>query len=676
MADQTGVPDYLQTVVAGKSNTTTTTVSAASASTANGTMVNQQPSTIQLPISMAQTIQTSSVSSQPITIQLPTQPQPVQGVKTVTYVNPVISNARTQPMTTVTSSASLQPLRVTQYAYTQSGERIAIQGLTPEQAKPGSTVQLQVKGGGTQTLQIQGLQGLQGLTVDPSKLTVLQELPEVGKVVIQEARNMGDPITSILEEMKTGHSADETVTLNTGGMEYATAIPVAVQSLASDPKKTTIKRVAAPTSTVFLPGNKTSRNIIFAGNTLPQGAIPIQINGLNAIPLSAVKSLPISISNITNAGVPTVVSAKRTKVEIIPANAKTITTSLPMVTKVTNNNTGGATVSTAQVQKQAPMHNNQRQQQNTQQINRPMGNNKTCNWVFENGEICGKTFAKSYNLVVHMRMHEDVRPFGCSFCDQTFRQKAHLQRHETTHGVGVKVNRGSSSAQRRKRKRSARSSGGSQGQTTTVVMTTATPNTMSANLQQRLARVSEQFGTQRGTTEDEDETEEEEDLSVNHSGGKSYRRKMSEDKDDLEDESKTTVTVDGSNGNEVFQSSYVDVHDNDLRDEDIIEAVPGTTVVMTTTVGSTAGTTSNVDVVAAAVNEAIKDIEYEAAAAAAASAASDEADNVRVEAQPVSTHANMSPETLTAISGSSSPQPPENSGNPKMIQELFNDEKH
>ena len=547
MADQTGVPDYLQTVVAGKSNTTTTTVSA-SASTSNGTVVNQQPSTIQLPISMAQTIQPSS-QQQPITIQLPTQPQPVQGVKTVTYVNPVISKASPQPVTTVTSSgtANLQPLRVTQYAYTQSGERIAIQGLTPEQAKPGSTVQLQVKGGGTQTLQIQGLQGL---TVDPSKLTVLQELPEVGKVVIQEARNMGDPITSILEEMKTG-STDETVTLNTGGMEYATAIPVAVTPLASDPKKTTIKRVAAPTSTVFLPGNKTSRNIIFAGNTLPQGAIPIQINGLNAIPLSAVKSLPISISNITTAGVPTVVSAKRTKVEIIPANAKTITSSLPVVTKVTNNNSG-ATVSTAQVQ-QKPIN---RQPPSTQ-MNRPVGNNKTCNWVFENGEICGKTFAKSYNLVVHMRMHEDVRPFGCSFCDQTFRQKAHLQRHETTHGVGVKVNRGSSSAQRRKRKRSARSSGGSQGQTTTVVMTTATPTTMSANLQQRLARVSEQFGTNRGATEDEeDETEEEEDLSVNHSGGKSYRRKLSEDKDDLEDESKTTVTVDGSNGNEVFQVTF------------------------------------------------------------------------------------------------------------------------
>ena len=85
-----------------------------------------------------------------------------------------------------------------------------------------------------------------------------------GKVVIQEARPLAnDSITSILEEMKTGN--DETITLPHGSMEYATAIPVAVTPLASDPKKTTIKRVAAPASTVFLPGNKGSRNIIFAG---------------------------------------------------------------------------------------------------------------------------------------------------------------------------------------------------------------------------------------------------------------------------------------------------------------------------------------------------------------------------------------------------------------------------
>ena len=134
-------------------------------------------------------------------------------------------------------------------------------------------------------------------------------------------------------------------------------------------------------------------------------------------------------------------------------------------------------------------------------INRTVGNNKTCNWVFENGEVCGKTFAKSYNLVVHMRMHEDVRPFGCSFCDQTFRQKAHLQRHETTHGIGVKVSRGSGSNQRRKRKRSRTGSSTTPGSSTTVqiMTTTATPpTTMSTNLQQRLARVSEQFSGQPG----------------------------------------------------------------------------------------------------------------------------------------------------------------------------------
>lgn len=714
MADQSGVADYLQTVVAGK--TSTTTVSATTSNSTNGNVVTQQPSTIQLPITMAQPTLTSN--QQPITIQLPTQPQPVQGVKTVTYVNPVISKASPQQVTTVTSSATLQPLRVTQYAYTQSGERIAIQGLDPSQYKPGSTVQLQVKGGGTQTLQ---LQNIQGLTVDPSKLTVLQELPEVGKVVIQEARSMGDPITSILEEMKGGAS-DETVTLNTGSMEYATAIPVNVTHLASDPKKTTIKRVAAPASTVFLPGNKTSRNIIFAGNTLPQGAIPIQINGINAIPLSAVKSLPISISNITTAaGVPTV--AKRTKVEIIPANAKTVTTALPtVVTKVTNNNSGASAVSGGPLTKtiSSPRQSQASQGSAVQSqaaLNRTVGNNKTCNWVFENGEVCGKTFAKSYNLVVHMRMHEDVRPFGCSFCDQTFRQKAHLQRHETTHGVGVKVNRGSASAQRRKRKRSrgGQAGGGGQSQATagTVVMTTST--TLSANLQQRLARVSEQFGTGTGTTtvlakagdheDDDDEDEDDEDLAVNHSGGtiKSYsKRKLSSDEKDDEDEddedglseSKTTVTIqlDHQQANpQVFQSSYVDVQDevSDLRDEDIIEAVPGTTVVMTSA-GGPSTTTSNVDVVAAAVNEAIKDIEYEAASAAAAATSAtstEDAANVRVEAQPVDTHANMSPETLTAISGSSSPQPPptDNEGSAStedsskttemQMQDLFQDEK-
>ena len=44
-----------------------------------------------------------------------------------------------------------------------------------------------------------------------------------------------------------------------------------------------------------------------------------------------------------------------------------------------------------------------------------------CKWAFENGEVCGKLFIQLHNLVVHMRIHEDERPFSCSFCDKTFR---------------------------------------------------------------------------------------------------------------------------------------------------------------------------------------------------------------------------------------------------------------
>ena len=58
-----------------------------------------------------------------------------------------------------------------------------------------------------------------------------------------------------------------------------------------------------------------------------------------------------------------------------------------------------------------------------------------------------------------------------------------------------------------------------------TVVQMATPTTMSVNLQQRLARVSEQFGATSGGVianikeeDDDDEDEEEEELAVNHSG--------------------------------------------------------------------------------------------------------------------------------------------------------------
>ena len=55
--------------------------------------------------------------------------------------------------------------------------------------------------------------------------------------------------------------------------------------------------------------------------------------------------------------------------------------------------------------------------------------NKTCNWVFDNGEVCGKTFSKPCHLRAHMMIHEDLRPFGCSLCNQAFRQNSALNQH-------------------------------------------------------------------------------------------------------------------------------------------------------------------------------------------------------------------------------------------------------
>lgn len=506
--------DYLQTVVAGKAVTTTTV-----SSVANPTSIHLQPPS---QVHGLQS-QTGQAPPQSITIHLPTQPQPIQGVKTVTYAavnkSGSPSSGNQAVVNPAVSSPSMSPGKITQYAFTPSGERIAIHGLPPEATKPGSTLQVQVKGGGVQTLQLSAVEpNHHHHHHQPSKLTVVQELQgEVGKVVIQESKPVGsDSISSILEEMKQEEGGMINTTADGSNLaEYATAIPVAVSS-DSGRKTTTIKRVAAPASTVFLPaasmtgssadntstGNKS--RLIFAGNTLPQGAIPIQINGLNAIPISAVKSLPFSLNSLTssppnNTNVISMMSNTNTTQARKPASKPTAikSGSGTMVTKVSNNNGGNSGFHKVQ-------------SNNMANINKAIGNNKTCNWVFENGEVCGKTFSKSYNLVVHMRMHEDVRPFGCSLCDQTFRQKAHLQRHETTHGIGVKISNRSSGnaasasnsssgggAPRRKRKRSSR---GSTGSSIVNPASHSPPVThqspvMSANLQQRLARVNEQFGT-------------------------------------------------------------------------------------------------------------------------------------------------------------------------------------
>ncbi|TRY80511.1 hypothetical protein TCAL_10728 [Tigriopus californicus] len=453
-------------------------------------------SSLTQPLNIAQGITTFSGGHQinnppqmgiPTVIQLPTQPQPPQAVKSMTYVQ----TNRPQQTQIPINTASLQPVKLTTtgYALTPSGERITIHGLDPATLNKGQPMQIQFKQGGLpQTIQ------LGGLNIDTSKLTVLQELPENSKVIIQEPNKIhNDSISNILEEMRTDDSNANI--LQQAGVELATAIPVAVTNLHSKDQQKSFK-LKGPPSTIMLPsGKKGPRNIIFAGNNLPPGAIPIQINGLNqlnALPMSAVKSIPmpLNLNTLTQASAPVLttvnsgpqmVAAKKTKVEAVPMTRPLTTANSNLVnaSKVNNNIPKATMVGAA------------KPNVGTSPGSRQVGNNKTCNWVFENGETCGKTFSKSYNLVVHMRMHEDVRPFQCSMCDQTFRQKAHLQRHETTHGIGSKANRNSSGSPRKRRK-SRNSVGASQSP--------GDGSVTNSQLQARLSHVDDQFGKKKDDT--------------------------------------------------------------------------------------------------------------------------------------------------------------------------------
>lgn len=67
---------------------------------------------------------------------------------------------------------------------------------------------------------------------------------------------------------------------------------------------------------------------------------------------------------------------------------------------------------------------------------------------------CNKVFAFRDGLVRHVRLvHENIRNFHCQYpgCGQSFKQSAHLKKHEQVHNRkngGTRVHRGSSSARR------------------------------------------------------------------------------------------------------------------------------------------------------------------------------------------------------------------------------------
>ena len=303
-------------------------------------------------------------------------------------------------------------------------------------------------------------------TIDTTKLTgqlsVVQELPEVSKLVFQEVKQEPDSIVNILENMKQEDPGslsplDYTVSSTSEGPLNL------VNNLAKG-----IKRVTAPVQNLPHDAKRMKNVYIVQGQ-----------NGQQII-----QEVPASYMNAYN-------------------NQRS--TPSPMPNELIQ---GGHNISSSvlcidppspishEIKKEPKSKSSSPKLNLTKTVNgTTIPSSKTCNWVFENGQVCGKTFSKSYNLVVHMRMHEDIRPFACTLCDQTFRQKAHLQRHETTHGIQTK-NFYRTPASKKKKKRPAQK--------------------LSKNLQDRLSKVNQNLNKANGDCED--------------SEGEEY---MEDDEDDL-----------------------------------------------------------------------------------------------------------------------------------------------
>lgn len=48
--------------------------------------------------------------------------------------------------------------------------------------------------------------------------------------------------------------------------------------------------------------------------------------------------------------------------------------------------------------------------------------------------VCGLLInSKRFNFKQHLKIHTGEKPFTCNICNRSFRQKAHMVKHVTTH---------------------------------------------------------------------------------------------------------------------------------------------------------------------------------------------------------------------------------------------------
>lgn len=51
-------------------------------------------------------------------------------------------------------------------------------------------------------------------------------------------------------------------------------------------------------------------------------------------------------------------------------------------------------------------------------------------------QLCGKEFNRMHNLMGHMHLHSDSKPFKCLYCASKFTLKGNLTRHmKVKHGI-------------------------------------------------------------------------------------------------------------------------------------------------------------------------------------------------------------------------------------------------